>query len=72
MFNLISMSVCIQAVSTVSSRMVLSFCRDRGLGPVSRYFTSIHPRLLVPVWCIVFVCTWVFIFGLICESTKTI
>ncbi|KLT45653.1 amino acid transporter [Cutaneotrichosporon oleaginosum] len=65
MFNLVSMFMAVQAVTTVSSRMVMSFARDRGLGPLSPYLSPIHHKLMVPAWSIVFVTLWVFVFGLI-------
>lgn len=65
MFNLLSMFLAVQAVNTVSSRMVLSFARDRGLGPLSPYLAHVHPKLKVPAWSVLFVTIWVFIFGLI-------
>lgn len=67
MFNLFAMFVCIQCVCTVSSRMIMSFARDGGLGYASRFLSPVHPTLKVPIWSIVFVSVWVMIFGLICE-----
>lgn len=65
MFNLMSMFLAVQAVNTVSSRMVMSFARDHGLGPLSPHLARIHPKLMVPAWSIIFVTAWVFVFGLI-------
>ncbi|BEI87161.1 hypothetical protein CcaverHIS002_0705070 [Cutaneotrichosporon cavernicola] len=65
MFNLLSMFLAVQAVNTVSSRMVMSFARDRGFGPLSSYLAPIHPKLMVPAWSVIFVTAWVFVFGLI-------
>lgn len=65
MFNLLAMFLAVQAVNTVSSRMVMSFARDRGLGPLSPYLARVHPKLKVPTWSIIFVTGWVLIFGLI-------
>ncbi len=65
MFNLVSMFMAVQAVNTVSSRMVMSFARDRGFGPLSSYLSPVHPKLMVPAWSIIFVTSWVFVFGFI-------
>ncbi|BEJ14245.1 hypothetical protein CspHIS471_0400120 [Cutaneotrichosporon sp. HIS471] len=62
-FNLLSMFFCIQAVNTVASRMIMSFSRDRGMGPLSRFLSPIHPRLKVPLMSNAFITTWVVIFG---------
>ncbi|KLT42444.1 amino acid transporter [Cutaneotrichosporon oleaginosum] len=64
MFNLVAMVLAGQGILTVSSRLVLTFARDRGLGPAS-LIAGVHPRLKAPVWCIVFVTVWVTAFGLI-------
>lgn len=66
MFNLVAMVLAGQGILTVSSRLVLTFARDRGLGPAS-LIANVHPRLKAPVWCIVFVTVWVAAFGLISE-----
>lgn len=71
MFNLVAMFTCIQAVNTVASRMLLSFARDHGLGRISPFLSPVHPRLMVPVWCIAFVTGWVVVFGLICECASS-
>lgn len=65
MFNLVSMFLALQAVNTVSSRMVMSFARDRGFGPLSPYLARVHPTLKVPAESVIFVTSWVLIFGLI-------
>lgn len=65
MFNLVAMALCINCVSTVSSRMLLSFARDGGLGPVSRFFAPIHSTLKAPVCAIAFCTAWVVVFGCI-------
>lgn len=67
MFNLFAMFVCIQCVCTVSSRVILAFARDGGLGQASRFLSPVHDRLKTPIWSVVFVSVWVVIFGLICE-----
>jgi amino acid transporter len=71
MFNLVSMFTCIQAVTTVASRMVLSFARDRGFGPASPALMPVHAKLRVPVYSIVFVTAWAIIFGLIYLGSST-
>lgn len=68
MFNLFAMFVCIQCVCTISSRVILAFARDRGLGPASRFLAPVHEHLKTPIWSIIFVSVWVVIFGLICKS----
>lgn len=45
--------------------MLMSFCRDRGLGSVSRLLAPVDPKLKVPVMAIFFSSTWVIVFGLI-------
>ncbi|KAL1406007.1 hypothetical protein Q8F55_007690 [Vanrija albida] len=65
MFNLLAMTLSIQAVNTVSSRMVMSFARDRGLGHLSRFVAPIHPTLRVPLWAVAFVTLWVVVISLI-------
>lgn len=64
-FNIGSMLFAAQGLTTVASRMLLSFVRDRGLGKLSRPLEPVHPKLKVPVWCILFVSGWVGCFGLI-------
>lgn len=68
MFNLVAMVLAGQGILTVSSRLLLTFARDGGLGPLSPLIAGVHPSLKVPVWCIVFVSVWVTAFGLISES----
>lgn len=63
MFNLLSMFFCIQAVNTVASRMVMAFSRDRGVGPISRFLSPVHPKLMVPLNANAFITGWVIIFG---------
>jgi uncharacterized membrane protein YozB (DUF420 family) len=70
MFNLVAMVLAGQGILTVSSRLVLTFARDRGLGHASG-IAGVHPRLKAPVWCIVFVTALVTAFGLISELTET-
>lgn len=50
--NLGAMLFAAQGLTTVSSRLLLSFARDRGLGPLSPYLTRIHPKLKVPLYAI--------------------
>lgn len=69
MFNLVAMVLAGQGILTVSSRLVLTFARDRGIGPLSPLIAGVHPRLKAPVWCIIFVTIWVVAFGLISEWT---
>jgi amino acid transporter len=65
LFNLGGMLFSGQAIMTVSSRMVLTFARDSGLGPLSRLLAPVHPKLKVPLWSLVFVLFWILVFGLI-------
>lgn len=65
LFNMVAMTLCINAVSTVSSRMLLSFARDRGLGPISHYFAPVHARLKSPVAALAFCFAWVVVFACI-------
>lgn len=65
MFNILAMVLCTQSVCTIVSRMLMSFCRDRGLGSVSRLLAPVDPKLKVPVMAIFFSSTWVIVFGLI-------
>lgn len=67
LINVIAMFFCTQSVGTVVSRMLMVFCRDRGLGPASRFLAPVSARLKVPVYSILFSTGWVVIFGLICE-----
>lgn len=66
--NIVAMFFCTQSVLTISSRMIMSFARDRGLAQVSPYVSPINAHLNVPFMSLVFVTTWVVIFALICES----
>lgn len=66
MFNLTAMMICVGAAGTVSSRMIMSFSRDRGFGHVSRFLSPVHARLKVPVYCLVFCGGWGIVFGLLC------
>ncbi|RSH84156.1 uncharacterized protein EHS24_005660 [Apiotrichum porosum] len=65
MFNLTAMMICVGAAGTVSSRMIMSFSRDRGFGHVSRFLSPVHARLKVPVYCLVFCGGWGIVFGLL-------
>jgi amino acid transporter len=65
MFNLMAFIFVQQVLITVSSRMLLALARDRAMGHLSRPLSPVHPRLRVPVWCIVFCSAWVVVFGLI-------
>lgn len=65
MFNLAAMLFAGQGLTTVASRLLLTFARDRGLGPLSPYLATVHSTLKVPVWCVVFVSAWVTVFGMI-------
>ncbi|TXT08722.1 hypothetical protein VHUM_02850 [Vanrija humicola] len=65
MFNLLAMFLSIQAINTVSSRMVMSFARDRGLGHLSRFLAPVHPTLRVPLWSVTFVTVGVVVISLI-------
>jgi hypothetical protein len=64
-FNLAAMAFAGQGITTVASRMVLTFMRDRGLGVLSSSLSPVHPTLKVPVRCVVFVSAWVTVFGLV-------
>lgn len=72
MFNLLAMAFATQGLMTVASRMVMSFARDRGMGPISGKLGAVHPTLKVPLWSVVFTAAWTVVFGLICESTAFI
>ncbi|KAF2001658.1 amino acid transporter, partial [Amniculicola lignicola CBS 123094] len=50
--------ICISCFNVIASvsRLVWAFARDQGL-PFSEYFTSIHPRLQVPIPALFLVCT---------------
>ncbi|KAL1410686.1 hypothetical protein Q8F55_004705 [Vanrija albida] len=63
--NTLAMAFCTQSVLTISSRMVMSFARDRGLAQVSRFIAPINPKLNVPFSSINFVTAWVVLFCLI-------
>ncbi|GMK58357.1 hypothetical protein CspeluHIS016_0503890 [Cutaneotrichosporon spelunceum] len=63
--NVVAMFFCTQSVLTISSRMVMSFARDRGLGSLSRFISPISARLHVPFNALVFVTVWVVVFALI-------
>ncbi|BEI86013.1 hypothetical protein CcaverHIS002_0603000 [Cutaneotrichosporon cavernicola] len=65
LINVVAMFFCTQSVLTISSRMVMSFARDRGLANVSRFISPISARLNVPFNSLVFVTAWVIIFALI-------
>ncbi|KAL1413599.1 hypothetical protein Q8F55_001374 [Vanrija albida] len=65
MFNLLGMAFAAEIVMTVSSRIILTFARDRGLGHLSATLAPVHPTLKVPVFCIIFVVIWDIAFGLI-------
>lgn len=69
MFNLVAMCLAGQGILTVSSRLVLTFARDRGMGHVSPFISNVNARLKVPVTSIVFVTVLVVAIGLISEST---
>ncbi|WOO79425.1 Choline transport protein [Vanrija pseudolonga] len=65
MFNLMAFVFVQQVLITVSSRMLLTLARDRGVGQLSRFLAPVHPTLKVPVWSIIFCTFWVVVFGLI-------
>lgn len=65
MFNLLAMFFACQGACTVASRLLMTFGRDNGMAQLSKYFGSVHPKLLVPQWSILFVAVVVVIFGLI-------
>ncbi|BEI82865.1 hypothetical protein CcaverHIS002_0307330 [Cutaneotrichosporon cavernicola] len=56
-FNLGAMLFASQGLITVSSRLVLRFARDRGLGALSSPLSTIHPALNVPLFAILAVTT---------------
>lgn len=58
------------AVQETSSRLAWSFARDNGL-IFSKYLESIHPKLDVPVYAIVFTWFLLFVCGLIYLASKT-
>lgn len=51
-FNLGAMLFASQGLITVSSRLLLRFARDRGLGALSPLLSATHPTLKVPVFAI--------------------
>jgi len=59
-----------QGVTTIASRMVLSFARDRGLGHMSGVLSRVHPYFKAPVWCVAFVGFWIVVFGCICKYLR--
>ncbi|TXT08344.1 uncharacterized protein COLE_05268 [Cutaneotrichosporon oleaginosum] len=65
LINVVAMFFCTQSVLTISSRMVMSFARDRGLAQASRFISPISARLNVPFNSLVFVTAWVIMFALI-------
>lgn len=64
-FNLIAQIFAGQGLTTVASRMVFSFARDRGLGHISPYVGHVHVGLKTPVNAITFVCVWIVVLGCI-------
>lgn len=60
-----AMAFTTQGLMTVASRMTMAVARDGLFGRISRPFTTIHPRLKVPVWSICLVAGFVVVFGLI-------
>lgn len=65
MFNLGSMLFAGQGLTTIASRMVWSFARDRGMGPASPWLGAVHPTFKSPLWSVVFVAFWILAFGCI-------
>lgn len=63
--NLGAMLFAAQGLTTVSSRLLLAFARDRGLGPLSPLLTRIHHTLKVPLYAILFVSTSITAIGAI-------
>lgn len=72
MFNLMAMAFATQGLMTVASRIVMSFARDRGLGPLSGHLGAVHAKLLVPFWAVLFTAAWTIAFGLICGFPSTL
>ncbi|KAL1409283.1 hypothetical protein Q8F55_006116 [Vanrija albida] len=64
-FNLVAQIFAGQGLTTIASRMVLSFARDRGLGHISPYVGHVHVGLNSPVNAITFVCIWIVVLGCI-------
>ncbi|WOO84842.1 Choline transport protein [Vanrija pseudolonga] len=65
MFNFLAMVYATQGIMTIASRMVFTFSRDHGFGRLSPLLAPVHPKLMVPVWCLVFVCVADCILGFI-------